>query len=1074
MYVGGTLCENEHITPYGRQPHLPAPPMIGGGGAYLVYLDVWQRHITALEDDAIREKALNGVDTATRAQTLWQVRWLSTPGPVGCLMPLAAYEAATATPTGTMAARVQPGGSANGPCVVPSTAGYRRLENQLYRVEVHDSGNLGTATFKWSRENGTVVARWESQNVDQITISSAGRDTFLGFGTGDWVELTDDENDLLGQSGTLVRLLSVSDNILTLETATATGTTDMTDFHTRPKVRRWDSPGALQPADSDWFDLEDGVQVRLGSGSFRCGDYWLIPARQNTGDIEWPVDDSSGDPVLCAPAGIEHSYCRLAVATHDGSAWTAIDDCRPLFPPLTELVQMFYVSGDGQEALPDTELDRALQVGVSNGRHPVAGARVRFQRIAGDGVLLPGSDDEESGSASERVVITGPDGIAECRWRLGAPSGPRTHSVEAVLLDAAADPEHLPIRFTARLSLASHVYYDGDPCPVLADAYTVQDAIDTLAGQAAITAWQGDGQKADPGTPLPLPLEVMVASACGPVADALVRFTPAAGGRVGETAADLAAATPGAPAEVTTGPAGVAGVSWQLDPDPDLDCQRLEAELISADDAAIRSPSRFFFTGCHSREQHCLTFLDELRANGVTQPSPDGPFGLEVSVDPANDTGIVYTAGIGYVAGCRFEVPQGALQVPALSIPERLILNDSGQVLFMRKEDMPADWTLLADVYLSIDGSRITRIIDRRLDLTHLDQRVERLAANLARRPADRRAAIPEIAQSLPDLTYRSGRNAVVPVSSGSSRYISGLAFDGYHVWAAVFGSDMAYRVPWDKPGIGDLETIGIGGDPAFDVCFDGAAHVWFTTLRGTVISVNIHTREHHIYETVGMTFWANAISPDRVWITNATNNSITVIDPGRGEILATIAVFDPESGEVLMPYACAYDGRFVWLGCTTQTTSRYSLLRILGQELYPDFEDVSTGINRQEVISSLCFDGARLWIQQGSQLLLRDVAIDDGSFDAVISASDSRWPGRARYFYKGLCDGRRVWLAGIGGDEAYSVSSHGARFGTMQGRVPIPNDSIATAMTFDGSHMWFAGHTSTGPQLIRYLAAGD
>ncbi|HFE32257.1 MAG TPA: hypothetical protein ENJ17_02980, partial [Gammaproteobacteria bacterium] len=578
LYVDGSLCENEHIVPYSAQPHLPSPPMVDSAGIYVAYLDVWQRHVTALEDDAIREKALNGVDTATRTQTLWQVRWLRA-GDVGdaisCLTDIAAYDTAIAAPTGTLAARVQPGGTPSDPCIVPSSAGYRRLENQLYRVEVHDDGNRGSATFKWSRENGTVVAHWESQDVDQITVSSSGRDTTLGFNSGDWVELIDDERELLKLPGTLVRLLSVSDNVLTLETATATGTISMADFQTHPKVRRWDSAGAIKPGNGNWFDLEDGVQVQLGSGSFRNGDYWLIPARQNTGEVEWPRDESSGDPALRAPAGIEHGYCRLAVMTHDGSSWTEIEDCRPLFPAVTELKQLFYVSGDGQEALPNSELDKALQVGVSNGQHPVAGARVRFTRVDGDGSLLPGSGIEESGSASERIVITGSDGIAECRWRLGAPSGLRTQRVEAVLLDVIDTPRHLPIRFNASLSLAGHVYYDGDHCAPLASADTVQAAIDTLAQQAAISAWQGDGQGAEPGTPLPHPLQVVISNACGPIANAEVSFQPDANGLVATTLAGLAGATPGAEITVITNANGVAEVFWQLDPDTSLPCQRL-------------------------------------------------------------------------------------------------------------------------------------------------------------------------------------------------------------------------------------------------------------------------------------------------------------------------------------------------------------------------------------------------------------------------------------------------------------------------------------------------------------------
>jgi hypothetical protein len=39
-------------------------------------LDVWTRHVTALEDPQLREVALSGPDTTTRTQTVWQVRLL--------------------------------------------------------------------------------------------------------------------------------------------------------------------------------------------------------------------------------------------------------------------------------------------------------------------------------------------------------------------------------------------------------------------------------------------------------------------------------------------------------------------------------------------------------------------------------------------------------------------------------------------------------------------------------------------------------------------------------------------------------------------------------------------------------------------------------------------------------------------------------------------------------------------------------------------------------------------------------------------------------------------------------------
>src|SRR5260370_5429069 len=91
-YVDGILVENEQDCLYYKPPgsatgadaSLPAQPnypvvrnddaflkQLGASnpaGEYWLYLDVWEEHITPVEDDSIREKALGGPDTCTRAK----------------------------------------------------------------------------------------------------------------------------------------------------------------------------------------------------------------------------------------------------------------------------------------------------------------------------------------------------------------------------------------------------------------------------------------------------------------------------------------------------------------------------------------------------------------------------------------------------------------------------------------------------------------------------------------------------------------------------------------------------------------------------------------------------------------------------------------------------------------------------------------------------------------------------------------------------------------------------------------------------------------------------------------------
>ncbi len=468
-YVDGILCENEADVDLDKQPDLPVstlndlitPRPVGDtvpDGLYLAYLDVWQRHITALEDDAIREVALGGPDTATRTRTVWQVKLLGPlPAPLTCISEPAAWQnVLDRTQDGRLNARAEESATKPGPCVVPEGAGYRRLENQLYRVEVHAVDANGRVTLlKWSRDNGSIVTRWLDQKAskpEELIVAGIGRDEVLRFGPGQYVEVHDDQRELRGEAGILVRLANAEGQVLILDTTDPNAATvaranfpdTLGGRPNNPKVRRWDGILA-NPATGAWLELEDGVQIRLEAGKkHHVGDYWLIPARTVTADVEWPRDNATPpNPIPQPRAGIEHHYCKLAVLNRAGGNFTVVQDCRKLFPPLTALTTLLYVGGDGQEAPPGQPLPLPLRARVVNGSAPVIGARVRFTVTQGGGSL----------SAAQPVVTTAPDGIAQCGWTLGT-SGPQ--QVEVVLLDPGDNP--VPgqvLRFGATVSVAS-------------------------------------------------------------------------------------------------------------------------------------------------------------------------------------------------------------------------------------------------------------------------------------------------------------------------------------------------------------------------------------------------------------------------------------------------------------------------------------------------------------------------------------------------------------------------------------------------------------------------------------------
>jgi photosystem II stability/assembly factor-like uncharacterized protein len=573
LYVGGVLCENERPVAVAGQPDLPgaAPP---GSGTYLFYLDVWQRHLTAVERPELREVALGGPDTTTRTKTIWQVRWEEAGGK-DCADFSGGWVPAGAASSGRLAARAVPSASVSDPCLVPPGAGYRRLENQCYRVEIHKPGAAGTATFKWSRDNGSVVSRVEKVDATAatVTITDPGKDAEVGFASAEFVELRDERQTLAGLRGTIVEVETLEGNDLVLPTT-------LPALGAGAVARRWES-AEIPVTAGTWESLESGVQVRFTDGDYQTGDYWLIPARTLTGTVDWPVQD--GEPVFEGRQGIAHDYCPIGILTVQGGVWALDHDCRPRTPFLTALTTLHDVGGQGQESLPGDPLPQLLQVAS-----PVPGASVRFATKDG-GVVAGTKADLPTSTASELTVEVDEHQIASCAWRLKPDPNTPSQLLQATLLDNAEEPIGRPVRFTANLSLASQVAY-GVPagCATLAGADTVQEAIDALAQQVRISYTGGDGQVSLPGQPLPQLLQVAAASPCGP-ATAKVRFTTA-NGRLARTAAELPTATNSVDVDTVN---GIAGCAWILAPDPNTPSQQTEARLLDGGGNPVGLPVRF-------------------------------------------------------------------------------------------------------------------------------------------------------------------------------------------------------------------------------------------------------------------------------------------------------------------------------------------------------------------------------------------------------------------------------------------------------------------------------------------------
>ena len=416
---------------YTAQPYLPNPPALPKAGRHLVYLDVWERELTHLERPELVEVAV-GVETTSRGQTVWQVRVLDADaGNADCASDdkdLAGWAGLIAPSTGRLTTGTFDVPPEKDPCELPPTGGYRGLENQTYRVEIHDPGQAAAsgkgATFKWSRENASVGSRVASiVSASELELQTLGRDDVLRFNTGDWVEIIDDVRELSQRCGEM-RQITVNEAARriaftgALPAEMVPGAFPDSNFprERNMRVRRWDqkkkvlrvgtggstpvfqdldagTSGVIDvPAAGTTLLLENGVTVSFastGAKGFKAGDFWVFAARTADASVELLAN--------APPRGIHHHYERLALWAVDANALT---DCRHPWPPRGEghdcsctecVTQESHASGKftvqaAVDRLRDTGGSVCLEVGQYQLDKPVQLNGARAIRIRGQGV----------------------------------------------------------------------------------------------------------------------------------------------------------------------------------------------------------------------------------------------------------------------------------------------------------------------------------------------------------------------------------------------------------------------------------------------------------------------------------------------------------------------------------------------------------------------------------------------------------------------------------------------------------------------------------------------------------------
>lgn len=328
-------------------PAAPEPPLesIDAGGALALYADVWERTVNALEDERLRDPALNGADTASRTQTMVQIKYSSSTEPF-----FGRPELLPARGNAPLRLQLRSVG-ADGESDAEDSQ--QRIGNYLFRVEVHDvkgsADNPDEITLKWSRENG-------AENYLRFTEQGDELPAPAGFEVGPWVyeTYTDVSEKHLGVHLQALSEFAPSRGVLATRNDLPPADVGADGSGLRHYVRRWDGCCTLRREGEIWRLVGDGalavdreaplnpaaselthgflridggvlginlealrLSLELNGRSFVAGDYWNAPVRE--------VEVRAGDYVLGsaeggeAPRGIEHHYQFLKqVESADG------------------------------------------------------------------------------------------------------------------------------------------------------------------------------------------------------------------------------------------------------------------------------------------------------------------------------------------------------------------------------------------------------------------------------------------------------------------------------------------------------------------------------------------------------------------------------------------------------------------------------------------------------------------------------------------------------------------------------------------------------------------------------------
>jgi len=365
---------------------------------YLVYIDVWERGISYIEDPKLREIALSGPDTTTRIKTIGQIKLREIPIVDNFKEKMKIIDDEIKKLKNINSGRLS--------TIVSSynsnqPTDFSGVDNRLYKIQIHDSGSKidNVATFKWSLDNGSTAYSLSSFDAFSVSLAHSVNNLESDFKIGDLIEVIDDFDDLSElPKGNLRRITSIDVDSRTLSWASSnqndvSGINYLHDEVTKtfvslshPKIIKWDGIKKINSESQYGILLADdtpnkmvsddeGVRIKFTDGNYWCGDYWNFFTRTLTNSVQKLSYD--------LPHGTKHFYAPLALIEKNDKHLEVVLDLRKsiqntkseddstLIPPLEEIIHTEVVHEKKTEEIDYDKLTKMVLgkiVGEENAR----------------------------------------------------------------------------------------------------------------------------------------------------------------------------------------------------------------------------------------------------------------------------------------------------------------------------------------------------------------------------------------------------------------------------------------------------------------------------------------------------------------------------------------------------------------------------------------------------------------------------------------------------------------------------------------------------------------------------------